>query len=422
MTTHSPYEKDETGETVICNAHAGIEEDTEYPKSLIPWFPVLSRESLKTGTYGYIPSILDAKNSRFVTSGRTAIALALQQMKIGPNDKVLVPAYHCASMVEPVIWAGAEPVFYKIFPDTSVDLEDIQTRIDGSIKLLMATHYFGFPQNLSKLRAFCDANGIFLLEDCAHCFFGEHCGQPVGSFGDYAIGSSMKFFPIYDGGCLVSSRHKIGNLRLRSAGLGFELKAAFNALERSFEYGRLQTLKTIFNGPLRLKNFLWGRLKHRSPTMNVSLGPQASDGGFGFETKWLDKRASLFSLSIIKLVCKTRLAAKRRANYITLHKAMVGLPGCRPLFPELPDGVFPWLYPLITDEPQSVYSELRNAGVPVVRFGEFLWPGVDEKVCPVSVDLSKCVMQFPCHQELSSEELNWMIEKIRAVILGSFIK
>ena len=43
-----------------------------------------------------------------------AIALALKQMGIGPGDTVLVPSYHCASMIEPVIWAGATPLFYRI--------------------------------------------------------------------------------------------------------------------------------------------------------------------------------------------------------------------------------------------------------------------------------------------------------------------
>ena len=93
-------------------------------------------------------------------------------MKIGKNDKVLLPAYHCIAMVEPVVWSNATPVFYKINADTSVDLDDIRTRLDSSTKLLLITHYFGFPQDLSKLRIFCDEHHILMLEDCAHAFFG----------------------------------------------------------------------------------------------------------------------------------------------------------------------------------------------------------------------------------------------------------
>src|SRR6476646_6865713 len=110
-----------------------------YPKPRIPTLPVLSLESLSNTESRHIPSVLDAKGIKFVTSGRIAIALALLQMKIGKDDQVLLPAYHCSSMVEPVIWANAVPIFYKIRPDTSVDLDDIRARLDcsNSIKLLL---------------------------------------------------------------------------------------------------------------------------------------------------------------------------------------------------------------------------------------------------------------------------------------------
>jgi hypothetical protein len=52
-------------------------------------------------------------------------------------------------------------------------------------------------------------------------------------------------------------------------------------------------------------------------------------------------------------------------------------------------------------------------GVPIIRFGEFLWPGVDASVCAASVDLSRRIMSFSCHQELKEGEVDWMISKIK---------
>ena len=168
----------------------------DYPPPRIPTAPILSFASLNFEGGKRPPSILDAGETRFVTSGRVAIALALRQMKVSADDSVLVPSYHCASMIEPVIWAGATPVFYRINSDTSVNLDDIAAKVNASTKVLMVTNYFGFPQDLTKIRAFCDAHGLLMLEDCAHSFLGEHNGKSVGSYGDYAIASSMKFFPI----------------------------------------------------------------------------------------------------------------------------------------------------------------------------------------------------------------------------------
>jgi perosamine synthetase len=54
--------------------------------------------------------------------------------------------------------------------------------------------------------------------------------------------------------------------------------------------------------------------------------------------------------------------------------------------------------------------------VPIIRFGEFLWPGVDASVCAASVDMSRRVMAFSCHQELHTKEIDWMINKIKAAL------
>ena len=83
--------------------------------------------------------------TKLVTSGRIAIALALRQMGIGPGDAVLVPSFHCASMIEPVTWSGATPVFYRINADTSVDLDDIAAKLDGTSKVLMVDQLLRLP-------------------------------------------------------------------------------------------------------------------------------------------------------------------------------------------------------------------------------------------------------------------------------------
>ena len=396
-----------------------------FPRPRIPTSPVLSLASFSSAKDKHVPSVLDAGGVKFVTSGERAIALALQQMKIGKNDKVLLPAYHCIAMVEPVIQANATPVFHKINSDTSVDLDDIQARLDGSIKLLLVVHYFGFPQNLPKIRIFCDEHNILLLEDCAHSFFGEYDGKPLGSFGDYAIASIMKFFPTSEGGCLVSSRHPTSSLHLESAGLGFEIKAALDALEKGFEYGRLGFLQKLIYLPMLLKNFIWGHIKKRVSSKNidsapgVSFGPGALDSDFAIEEKWRNKESSFFSQYLTKRASQTRIATRRRENYIVLLEALTGLPGCHPLFARLPDGVIPYVFPLIVEEPEKFFKPLKNLGIPVIRFGEFLWQSIEANICPVSNSLSQQVFQFPCHQELTPIELDWMIREIRGVFLSN---
>jgi dTDP-4-amino-4,6-dideoxygalactose transaminase len=388
----------------------------DYPRSRLPVAPALSLASFFRMAGPPAPSILDAGEVRFVTSGRVAIALALKQMGVGPGDTVLVPSYHCASMIEPVIWAGATPLFYRIRPDTTADLDDLAVKAAGagSVKALMATNYYGFHQPLPALRAFCDARGIRLLEDCAHSFLGHHAGRPLGAWGDYAIASSMKFFPVYEGGCLVSARHRLDGVQLQPAGAAFEAKVLLNSIENGFAYGRLPLLRALMALPMAAKNALWGVIKARRHGDAPALAPGSSDGGFGFDPAWLTKRSSLYSRVMLRLVSPRRMGELRRRNYRRLYDALSALPGCRPLFPTLPDGVYPWVFPLLCDEPQALFRQLKGAGVPVIRFGEYLWPGVDASVCANSVDLSRRVLQFPCHQELRDDEIEWMIGQVRS--------
>ena len=165
------------------------------------------------------------------------------------------------------------------------------------------------------------------------------------------------------------------------------------------------------------KNALWGVIKARHGAA-PALAPGSSDGGFGFDPAWLTKRSSLYSRTMLRLVSRRRMGELRRRNYRRLFDALGKLPGCRPLFPTLPDGVYPWVFPLLCDEPQALFRHLKMAGVPVIRFGEYLWPGVDATVCANSVDLSRRVLQFPCHQELRDDELDWMIREVERAAKG----
>jgi dTDP-4-amino-4,6-dideoxygalactose transaminase len=285
----------------------------------------------------------------------------------------------------------------------------------------MATHFFGIPQDLAPLRALCDRHGIGLVEDCAHCFFGERDGVAVGSSGDYAIGSSMKFFPIYEGGCLVSHRHAL-DTTLSSAGAGFEAKAALNALETSFAYGRMKALRIVLALPLHAKTLLWNALKARAHQPGMAehqtsgLTPSSSDSSFSFDPRWADKCSSRFSRLVIRFASRTRIIARRRRHYLALQQALAGVPGCRPLFATLPNGACPWVFPLLAQRPEPLFEALQASGVPMVRFGATLWPGVDDNVCANSIELGRRLIAFPCHQELSDTELAWMSATIRSAL------
>jgi dTDP-4-amino-4,6-dideoxygalactose transaminase len=373
---------------------------------------VLSAASFLSGRGKKPATVLDAGQVRHVTSGRVAIALALLHLEIKAGDEVAVPAFHCTSMIEPVTWRKATPVFYRIKRDASVDLADLEIKISNSTRALLITHYFGFLQDVTTLRSFCDRNGIALIEDCAHCLFGEVDGKPVGATADYAIASLAKFFPTYDGGCLISSRHRLDHIALESAGLAFDAKAALNTIEYALEHARLSVLTPVISLPLKVKDRIWRSVKRANDT---PIAPGSADGGYGFDPAWINKRASLATRLVSSGSSLARIYHARRRNFLKLHDALGDLPGAEPLFTNLPEGVAPYVYPLKTARISRVFPALKLDGVPILRFGEFLVPETPAGVCAVTADLSGNLLQFPCHQDLTADELDWMINRIVAI-------
>ena len=387
-----------------------------FPKPRVPLHPVLSfRSPSRPRLAGeHPPAVIDAGRVEYTTSGRASIARALLRMALGNARSVLMPAYHCTAMVEPVVWAGGEPVFYRIREDLSVDLDDVAGKLDETTRVLLITHYFGFPQDGARIRAFCNAHGLALIEDCAHAFFGGTLERPIGSHGHFAVASPWKFFPCFDGGCLVSHDTAAREHALHGAGKGFEFKAAINAVEGAMNYSRLKGASWLLHPLIGAKDVLWNRLK-RNESLAVPANA-AMNGGLAFEPFWVDKRMSHFSRTVLRCTDFASVQNARRANYRRLRDELSGLPLAQPLKPGLPDDVVPYVFPLHVERPEEVFAELKLLGIPILRFGETLWPGMDSSVCAVSNRYSRDVFQFPCHQELTDEEMDWMIGGIRTVL------
>ena len=224
----------------------------------------------------------------------------------------------------------------------------------------------------------------------------------------------MKFLPVYEGGALVSARHSLEKVSLHSAGAGFEAKVALNSLERGFDYGRLTAVRAALWLPLRAKGALWGLLKKRRPAGNSpALAPDSSDSSFNFDPRWLDKRSSLFARTMLKLASPGRIQALRRSHYARLDEAIRGLPGVRPLHPRLPDGACPWVFPLVASDPEALFARLKALGVPLTRFANPQWQGVDAGTCANSAMLARQVLALPCHQELTESEVAWLAARLR---------
>jgi dTDP-4-amino-4,6-dideoxygalactose transaminase len=174
------------------------------------------------------------------------------------------------------------------------------------------------------------------------------------------------------------------------------------------------------HGILSLKDVVWRKVKGRvTRNQNNRIGFSASENAYAFDPRWLDKRMSALSSAIVQMSNKADIIKRRRNNYETVLEALSGIPGSKPLFPNLDDGVVPYVFPLLVDEPDRVFPWLRTAGVPVLRFSEDLWKGYDISTCPVTAHYRRHLLQFPTHQSLQPNEIGWMISRIEDALTRS---
>jgi dTDP-4-amino-4,6-dideoxygalactose transaminase len=368
----------------------------------VPRLPVLDWQAFGTRGAGDVLSVSDGSEHIFTSSGRAAIMLGLESLGVGKGDQVMVPTYHCPTMVAPIIAVGAEPVFYPINERGEALLEAAYPD-GGTVKAAIVPHFFGIPQDMSQIRAFCDRRNIALIEDCAHCFFGLGGTRVVGHWGNIAIASLTKFFPVPAGGILAFPQGSLRKPKLNTPGLLNEIKAAVDILETAAGAGRLWGLGPLLRGIFSLKR----SLRRSEPSGGGS--PQISDvvvpEALGFDVVLAHRAPERICRWIPSVTDRRRLAECRRENYRKLARALSGHQGFSPLFPVLPDDAVPYVFPLRVNQPDGKYHKLKGSGLPVFRWN-WLWPGTPVLAGDSGPRWSSEVFQLACHQDLTDEELD----------------
>lgn len=129
-----------------------------------------------------------------VSSCGCALFLALRALGIKPGDPVLCSGFTLAPVPGAIDHAFARPVLVDITGQLTIDLEDLEAKAAASrAKVLLLSHMRGHVGDMPALMAFCERQGITVIEDCAHTLGACFDGRPVGTFGRVACFSSQTF-------------------------------------------------------------------------------------------------------------------------------------------------------------------------------------------------------------------------------------
>jgi dTDP-4-amino-4,6-dideoxygalactose transaminase len=123
-----------------------------------------------------------------VSSGTAGLQLGLLAAGVGPGDEVIVPSFTFAATANSVALTGAAPVFADIDKDYfCLDPASVEAAITERTKAIMPVHLYGQPADMVALAEIAARHGLELYEDAAQAHAAELNGQPVGTFGTFAM-------------------------------------------------------------------------------------------------------------------------------------------------------------------------------------------------------------------------------------------
>lgn len=131
-----------------------------------------------------VASFLQIKNVVAVSNGTAALHLALLALGIGRGDEVIVPAFSFAATANAVEIVGAKCVFADVEKDTfNIDVSRVEQLITARTKAIIPVHEFGLACDISELMKIARKRNLRVIEDAACALGAKENGKFVGTFG-----------------------------------------------------------------------------------------------------------------------------------------------------------------------------------------------------------------------------------------------
>jgi dTDP-4-amino-4,6-dideoxygalactose transaminase len=133
---------------------------------------------------------LDKKHAIALSSGTSALHLALSVLGVGKGDSVATASFTFAATANAIKYVQAQPIFIDSDKSSwNMDPEwlriSLQEQKDANKlpKAVLVVDVLGQPADYEKIEAICDEYGIPLIEDAAESLGASYQNKKAGSFG-----------------------------------------------------------------------------------------------------------------------------------------------------------------------------------------------------------------------------------------------
>jgi dTDP-4-amino-4,6-dideoxygalactose transaminase len=309
-----------------------------------------------------------ARHGIGVNSGSDALTVALRALGIGPGDEVITTPFTYIAPAEAIHQTGARIVFADIDPVHFIlDPAEVARRITPRTKAILPVHLFG---QAAPVEAYA-THGLPVIEDAAQAIGAARNGIPVGSLG---IAACFSFYPTKN---------------LGACGDGGMITTSDDAFVREARRLRVHGMERRYHHDVH-----------------------------GYNTRLDELQAALLRVKLTRLAEWNRRRGELAARY---SAGLAGLPLQTPSAAAGNRHVW-HVYALLSDDRDALQAHLAANGVPVLIYypaplhlqpcyADYGWRTGDQ---PVAESVSKRILPLPMYPELSDEQADYVIGRVRA--------
>lgn len=206
----------------------------------------ISRGEISGFSGGYIPrfekvfaAFCGTRDAVTVSSGTTALHLALATLKIGPGHEVIAQSFTNMATFFAILYQGAMPVAVDSEPETfNIDPALIEAKITPKTKAIIVVHIYGHPVDMDPVMKIAKKHNLFVIEDAAEAHGAEYKGRKVGSIGDIGCFSfyANKIVTTGEGGMLTMNDPALAERARSLKALAFGKENKFQHSDIGFNY------------------------------------------------------------------------------------------------------------------------------------------------------------------------------------------
>lgn len=322
---------------------------------------------------------------------------------IGISGEVIMPAYTCSVVAHAVSLSGNTPRFIDIdLFDYNMNLQKAEDAINENTRAIIATHTFGYPQDLDRLEEMVRkaeekyGHKIWLMQDCCHAFGAEWKGRMIGTSGDVAVYAFniSKLMTCIFGGMLTFQDKDLAKKIRDWRDFNYKKPPLLKSLKR-----KLYLICTFIAFSKFFYKLVWW-LQFKTPFLNGFTKAYHLDEKIHFPPDYLDKMMDCEAAVGLEQLTKYREIIKKRRKKAEFYDDNLEKRVDWSL-PPIIEGATYSHYTVRVPNREDVIKEYSTRKM---QLGELIQYSIPEikcyqgmDMCPIAKKVSKETVNFPLH-------------------------